>query len=42
MIYMEDGIKLIKPQNKNQQRDWDEWLPGCNIGEILGIRSSIL
>ena len=38
MIYMEDGIKLIKPQNKNQQRDWDEWLPGCNIGEIANSK----
>jgi len=34
MIYMEDGTKLIKPQNKYHQQDWDAWLPGCKIGEI--------
>ncbi len=34
VIYMEDGIRLIKPRNQHQQRDWDAWLPGCKIGEI--------
>ena len=34
VIYMEDGIKLIKPRNEHQRRDWDTWLPGCKIGEI--------
>jgi ectoine hydroxylase-related dioxygenase (phytanoyl-CoA dioxygenase family) len=38
MIYMEDGIKLIKPQNEHQQRDWDAWLPGCRIGEIANSK----
>jgi ectoine hydroxylase-related dioxygenase (phytanoyl-CoA dioxygenase family) len=32
MIYMEDGIRLIKPQHNHHQRDWDAWLPGCHIG----------
>jgi len=38
MIYMEDGIKLINPQNKNHQQDWDAWLPGCKIGEIANSK----
>ena len=34
VIYMEDGIKLTKPRNEHQRRDWDAWLPGCKIGGI--------
>ncbi len=34
IIYMEDGIKLLKPHNKHHQQDWNAWLPGCKIGEI--------
>ena len=34
IIYMEDGIKLIKPHNKHHQQDWIAWLPGCKIGEV--------
>jgi ectoine hydroxylase-related dioxygenase (phytanoyl-CoA dioxygenase family) len=33
VIYMEDGIKLTQPLNKNHQADWDCWLPGCKVGE---------
>ena len=35
IIYMEDGIRLIKPRNNHQQQDWKAWLPGCKIGEIV-------
>jgi ectoine hydroxylase-related dioxygenase (phytanoyl-CoA dioxygenase family) len=38
IIYMEDGIKLIKPQHKHHQRDWDAWLPGCKIGELANSK----
>jgi ectoine hydroxylase-related dioxygenase (phytanoyl-CoA dioxygenase family) len=38
VIYMEDGIRLIKPRNQHQQRDWDAWLPGCKIGEIANSK----
>jgi ectoine hydroxylase-related dioxygenase (phytanoyl-CoA dioxygenase family) len=38
IIYMEDGIRLIKPRNKHQQQDWDAWLPGCKIGEIANSK----
>jgi ectoine hydroxylase-related dioxygenase (phytanoyl-CoA dioxygenase family) len=34
IIYMEDGIRLIKPRHMHHQQDWDAWLPGCKIGEI--------
>ncbi len=33
VIYMEDGIRLAKPRNKNQQSDWDIWMPDAKIGE---------
>lgn len=38
MIYMEDGIRLAAPINKNQQTDWDMWLPGAIIGEPVATR----
>jgi ectoine hydroxylase-related dioxygenase (phytanoyl-CoA dioxygenase family) len=38
IIYMEDGIRLIKPRNKHQQQDWKAWLPGCQIGEIANSK----
>jgi ectoine hydroxylase-related dioxygenase (phytanoyl-CoA dioxygenase family) len=38
MIYMEDGIRLIKPTNKHHQRDWNAWLPGCQVGEIANSK----
>ena len=33
VIYMEDGIRLAQPRNKNQQSDWDTWMAGAVIGE---------
>ena len=38
VIYMEDGIKLVKPRNKHQQQDWEAWLAGCKIGEIANSK----
>jgi ectoine hydroxylase-related dioxygenase (phytanoyl-CoA dioxygenase family) len=38
VIYMEDGIRLIRPRNEHQQRDWDAWLPGCKIGEVANSK----
>jgi ectoine hydroxylase-related dioxygenase (phytanoyl-CoA dioxygenase family) len=38
IIYIEDGIRLIKPRNKHQQQDWEAWLPGCQIGEIANSK----
>jgi ectoine hydroxylase-related dioxygenase (phytanoyl-CoA dioxygenase family) len=38
VIYMEDGIRLVKPRNKHQQQDSEAWLPGCKIGEIANSK----
>lgn len=35
MIYMDKDIKLKKPENKNQQADWDTWCPNAKIGEVV-------
>ena len=35
VIYMEDGIRLAEPKNKSQQNDWDTWLPGAKLGEVI-------
>ncbi len=38
IIYMEDGIRLAQPRNKNQQADWDTWMPGAVIGESVATK----
>lgn len=35
IIYMEDGMRVAPPKNESQQRDWDRWLPGAQLGEII-------
>ncbi len=35
IIYMEDGIRLATPQNNNQIADWETWMPGAQIGEVV-------
>ena len=35
MIYFADGTKLKEPQNDNQKADWEAWLPGAEIGELI-------
>jgi ectoine hydroxylase-related dioxygenase (phytanoyl-CoA dioxygenase family) len=35
MIYMDKDMKLIQPQNENQQADWDTWCPGAKVGEVI-------
>jgi ectoine hydroxylase-related dioxygenase (phytanoyl-CoA dioxygenase family) len=35
MIYMDENMKLIAPKHKNHQADWDMWMPGATIGEII-------
>ncbi len=35
MIYLADGTRLAAPTNTNQQRDWDTWMPGARIGEVV-------
>lgn len=38
IIYMEDGIRLISPKNKNHQLDWDTWMPGLKVGEVAATK----
>ena len=35
IIYIEDGMKVAKPKNDNQQNDWDRWLPGAKLDEKI-------
>lgn len=35
IIYMDALMRLAKPKNKNQQRDWETWTPSTKIGEIM-------
>lgn len=35
IIYIEDGIRLAAPKNKNQIADWETWMPGAPIGEAV-------
>ena len=35
IIYMDDGMRVAPPKNANQQRDWDRWLPGAELGEVI-------
>jgi ectoine hydroxylase-related dioxygenase (phytanoyl-CoA dioxygenase family) len=34
IIYMEDGIRVVEPQNAGQRNDWACWLPGVQLNEI--------
>src|SRR5690606_37630090 len=35
IIYMDRDMRLKKPENKNQELDWNNWCPGATIGEII-------
>lgn len=35
IIYMDQDMRLVEPKNKNQQNDWNAWMPGAKIGEIV-------
>ncbi len=35
IIYMDSDMKLKAPENRNQQKDWDTWCPGAQIGEVI-------
>jgi ectoine hydroxylase-related dioxygenase (phytanoyl-CoA dioxygenase family) len=35
VIYIEDGMRLVEPSNKNQINDWNTWMPGARIGEVI-------
>jgi len=35
VIYIEDGIRVVQPINKNQENDWRICMPGAQIGEVV-------
>ena len=35
IIYIEDGMRLVKPVNVNQIGDWNAWMSGTQIGEPI-------
>lgn len=35
MIYLEDGIRLIEPKHDHHRLDWEMWLPGAEVGEVV-------
>jgi ectoine hydroxylase-related dioxygenase (phytanoyl-CoA dioxygenase family) len=35
IIYMDADMRLAKPKNKNQQKDWEVWTPSMQIGEVM-------
>ncbi len=35
IIYIEDGIRVAQPKNKNQENDLNTWMPGTAVGEIV-------
>ena len=35
IIYIDADMKLANPRNKNQQADWERWLPGAKLGEVI-------
>ncbi len=35
MIYIDAAMTLAAPTNRNQQADWERWMPGVDIGERI-------
>ena len=35
IIYMDSEMRLKRPENENQQADWDAWCPGARVGNII-------
>jgi ectoine hydroxylase-related dioxygenase (phytanoyl-CoA dioxygenase family) len=35
VIYMDKNMKLKKPENENQIKDWNRWCPGAEIGKEI-------
>lgn len=35
MIYIDDRMRLANPTNNNQQSDWNRWMPGVQLGEVI-------
>jgi ectoine hydroxylase-related dioxygenase (phytanoyl-CoA dioxygenase family) len=35
MIYMDENMQLAQPANANQERDWHNWCPGAQVGQVI-------
>jgi len=35
VIYMDSEMRLAEPKSKAQKSDWDTWMPGAQIGEVI-------
>ena len=35
IIYMDQDMRLVEPKNKNQEKDWNDWMPGAKVGEVI-------
>ncbi len=35
IIYMDQDIRLIEPKYKAHREDWNNWMPGAKIGEVV-------
>ncbi len=35
IIYMDQDMRLVQPKNKAQESDWNGWMPGAKIGEVI-------
>ncbi len=38
MIYMDQEMKLKKPENENQVNDWHRWCPGAEVGKVINTQ----
>ena len=35
VLCVDTDMRLKRPENDNQQNDWDGWRPGAKIGELI-------
>jgi len=35
IIYMDQDMRLVQPKNQNQESDWNNWMPGAKVGEVI-------
>ena len=35
IIWVEDGCRVTKPINANQERDIERWMPGLHPGDLV-------
>jgi ectoine hydroxylase-related dioxygenase (phytanoyl-CoA dioxygenase family) len=35
IIYMDEQMRVAPPANANQEKDWERWLPGAQVGQLI-------